>query len=204
MANTRNLISHVGWLISPTRKIIDYWKARGDREFRGKALRCWSLSLFAMEVVGCIALMALKNGVPLDSCSLFGSLLIIYAYSRICEVAYAFYKDPLSQAKDSDLKVRDRLVMAMRSYFGLAFNFAALFYFIPVANLFKVGDQCHLASFLEAFYFSGVTLATLGYGDVTPIHWLSRLLAVSEVFIGILIIAIAIATYVGGMNDGDG
>lgn len=200
----RNLIAHLCWLISPTRKIIDRWKVRGDRTYRGNALRRWSLWLFCAEVIGCVALMVLADGEPSTTPSFWSGVLIIYAYSRIFEIAYAFYKDPLSQAKESDLKVNDRLVMAMRSYFGLAFNFAVLYYFIPIAGLFKVAEQCHLSSFMESFYFSGVTLATLGYGDVTPIHWLSRLLAVSEVFTGILIIAIAIAAYVGGMKDGDG
>lgn len=57
---------------------------------------------------------------------------------------------------------------------------------------------------MEAFYFSGVTLATLGYGDITPVHWVSRLLAVCEVFVGILIIAVAVASYIGGMKETDG
>jgi voltage-gated potassium channel len=89
--------------------------------------------------------------------------------------------------------------MAMRSYFGLAINFAILYYFIPVANLFNNA----FGNFLEAFYFGGVTLATLGYGDILPHHWLSRLLALYEVFTGILIIAVAIATYVGGLGKDD-
>ena len=87
--------------------------------------------------------------------------------------------------------------MAMRSCFGLAFNFSLLFYFCPIDDLFKPP----LASFLDAFYFSGVTLATLGYGDILPSHPLSRLLALYEVFLGILIIAVAIATYIGSAKE---
>lgn len=195
----RNVIANFCWLLSPTRKIIDLWKVRGDRTYRGNALRRWSLGLFCAEAFGCVALMLLLDSNPSNTWSFWGVVLVAYAYSRIIEIAYAFYRDPLSQSKDSDLKVNDRIVMAMRSYFGLVFNFSLLYYYLPVAGLFK--DQ--LANFTEAFYFSGVTLATLGYGDVTPIHWVSRLLALGEVFTGILIIAVAVAAYVGGMKETD-
>jgi hypothetical protein len=73
------------------------------------------------------------------------------------------------------------------------------YYFIPIAGLFK----CSLGSFFEAFYFSGVTLTTLGYGDVVPKHRLCRLLSLSEAFAGILLVAVAIATYIGGSGERD-
>lgn len=195
------LFSNLGWLlVSPTRRIIDLWKVRGDEAYRGNALRRWSAWLFYSEAIGCAVLMLLFDQEPSTTWSFVGVALAYYAYSRIIEIAYAFYRDPLSQSKDSDLEVSDRIVMAMRSYFGLAFNFALLYYFLAIGCLFKVGEQYHLNSFVESFYFSGVTLATLGYGDVVPIHWVSRLLAVGEVFTGILIIAVAIAAYVGGIK----
>jgi hypothetical protein len=199
----RKQIAHLGWVLSPTRKFIDLWKVRGDSAHRGKALRRWSLWLFRVEVISCVAFILLVKGRQSTNIISIGSVLAFYALSRINEIAYAFYRDPLSQSKESDLTINDRIRMAMRSYFGLAFNFAVLYYFLPIAGLFKVGEQDHLSSFAESFYFSGVTLATLGYGDVLPIHWLSRLLALCEVFIGILIIAVAIATYVGHMKDKD-
>lgn len=197
----RKLFSNLGWcLVSPTRKIIDQWKVRGDRKYWGNALRRWSLGLFCAEAVACASLMLLFDREPSNSWSLVSIALVYYACSRIIEIAYAFYRDPLTQSKDSDLKVGERIVMAMRSYFGLAFNFALLYYFLPIDCFFKVGEQYHLSSFVESFYFSSVTIATLGYGDVVPIHWGSRLLAVGEVFTGIFLIAIAIAVYAGGMK----
>lgn len=199
----RGIIANSGWLLSPTRKIIDLWKARGDQVHRGNALRRWSLGLFCIEAIGCVALILLLDRPPSHAWSVVGIALVVYAYSRVNEIAYAFYLDPLSRRKDSDLEARDRIVMAMRSYFGVAFNFAVLYYFLPITGLFKGPDHSNLGSFTEAFYFSGVTLATLGYGDITPIHAASRLLAVCEVFIGILIIAVAVATYIGGIRGAD-
>jgi len=45
-------------------------------------------------------------------------------------------------------------------------------------------------------YFSYVTITTLGYGDVTPVHRFVRWLAQVEAVLGQLYIAILIATLV--------
>ena len=194
----RDHLPKIGWLLSPSRKLIDLLK-QGDQEHRGNMLRRWSFGLFTSELVACVLLMLLARSPSSREVSVFAVLAVIYAVSRINETAYAFYRDPLSKEKKSDLRVGERIRMAMRSYFGLAFNFALLYYFLPVACLFKAP----LAGFLEAFYFSGVTLATLGYGDILPIHWVSRLLALYQVFAGILIVAMAIATYIGERGESD-
>lgn len=202
----RKVIANLGWLLlSPTRKIIDLRKVRvrDDRVYRADTLRRWNLRLFYGEIVLCAALMLWFKEEPPTGLNFVGVVLAFYAWSRINEIAYAFYRDPLSQSKESDLTVNDRIRMAMRSYFGLGFNFAVLYYFLPITGLFKVGEQSHLGSFAESVYFSGVTLATLGYGDVVPVYWFSRLLALYEVFTGILIIAVAVATYVGRTKDED-
>jgi len=43
-------------------------------------------------------------------------------------------------------------------------------------------------SFLDSFYMAGVTLTTVGYGDLTPTHTLSKLFSVFLAFMGIGII----------------
>jgi hypothetical protein len=53
-------------------------------------------------------------------------------------------------------------------------------------------------SFMEALYFSGITISTLGLGDVTPTSGLYQVLAVSEALTGFGILTLAI-TYVLGI-----
>jgi voltage-gated potassium channel Kch len=159
----------------------------------------WSLGCLVVEGGGCLILLWLEQGVPSHKLDIISAVLIVYAYSRINEIAYAFYSDSLTQSKESDLKPLERIRMAMRSYWGLAFNFAILFYFLPLSGLFKEP----LANFFESLYFSVVTMTTLGYGDVLPHHWLARLLVMYEVITGIILIAVAIATYIGGINEAD-
>ena len=55
-------------------------------------------------------------------------------------------------------------------------------------------------SLMEAFYFSGVTIGTLGLGDVTPLNSLYQVIAVSEALIGYGILTLAI-TYVLGIYE---
>jgi hypothetical protein len=49
----------------------------------------------------------------------------------------------------------------------------------------------------DAFYFSFVTLTTLGYGDITPVHHVARAFATLEAVVGPLYLAILIARLVG-------
>lgn len=49
----------------------------------------------------------------------------------------------------------------------------------------------------DLFYYSYVTLTSLGYGDVTPAHPITRALAVVEVVIGQFYLAVLIARQVG-------
>ena len=48
----------------------------------------------------------------------------------------------------------------------------------------------------ELFYYSWVTLSTLGYGDITPVHPLARVGANIECFAGQFYIAIVVARLV--------
>ena len=46
------------------------------------------------------------------------------------------------------------------------------------------------------FYFSFVTLSTVGYGDITPVSRIARWLAAMEAMTGLLYVAVLIARLV--------
>lgn len=48
----------------------------------------------------------------------------------------------------------------------------------------------------DAFYFSFVTLCTVGYGDVTPVSKLARMLAIMEAIAGLFYVAVLISRIV--------
>ena len=76
-------------------------------------------------------------------------------------------------------------------YSVLVMVFAALYRILDVtatAPNFVVGGRPRDISFAESLYFSVVTMATVGYGDITPLSDLARLLAAIQVVVGILLL----------------
>lgn len=51
-------------------------------------------------------------------------------------------------------------------------------------------EEMRRRSFLHFFYFSAVTITTLGYGDVFPTKYYSKILTIIEVFVGLFLILI--------------
>jgi hypothetical protein len=58
-------------------------------------------------------------------------------------------------------------------------------------------SQGDVARYPELVYYSFVTLTTLGYGDITPVGSLPRVLSTAEAVIGQLYLAILVAALVG-------
>jgi hypothetical protein len=50
-----------------------------------------------------------------------------------------------------------------------------------------------ITSTIDSFYFSTITLATLGYGDIHPVSEVAKLLSAIEVIVGVFLIAIVIS-----------
>jgi voltage-gated potassium channel len=58
------------------------------------------------------------------------------------------------------------------------------------------GTKETMAGF-NAFYFSYITLSTAGFGDITPVSKVARMLAATEAITGVLYVAVLIARLVG-------
>jgi len=68
----------------------------------------------------------------------------------------------------------------------------ALIYLPRMETEFKIDNAAHGNSILQAFYFSGVTFLTIGYGDILPVSGATRMLALIEGAAGIAIISLSI------------
>ncbi|SER58860.1 potassium channel LctB [Gracilibacillus ureilyticus] len=76
-------------------------------------------------------------------------------------------------------------------YFTVLTSFACLYFVLSFQGVLLLDDgKLHrlppLETLAHSFYFSGVTLMTVGYGDITPIGW-GRLLALIESLIGYIL-----------------
>lgn len=68
----------------------------------------------------------------------------------------------------------------------------ALIYTPRMETGFKISNEVPSSSILQAFYFSGVTLLTIGYGDIMPITDTTRIIALIEGASGLAIISLSI------------
>ena len=66
----------------------------------------------------------------------------------------------------------------------------------PGAFAFNTATGTHSIRGFNAFYFSFVTLSTVGYGDITPVSKVARMLAAMEAMTGLLYVAVLIARLV--------
>lgn len=97
--------------------------------------------------------------------------------------------------------VGSSLTMRLRRVFRAAFRkkvtyVVTLFVTVAVINAFLFyyfegwRDDIDLAT---AFYWSVITMATIGYGDVTPVTWAGRVLAMEAAVVGITAFTIAVS-----------
>jgi hypothetical protein len=94
---------------------------------------------------------------------------------------------------------RERLYAATSFYLLAGLAFAAIYHGLwqlDPGALRAAGDPSLAPDLATAVYFSFVTLATLGYGDVVPVTPLARSLAISEAVGAQLFVAVLIARLV--------
>lgn len=66
----------------------------------------------------------------------------------------------------------------------------------PGSFSFNTSGGKHSMNGFNAFYFSFITLSTVGYGDITPLSRIARWLAAMEAMTGLLYVAVLIARLV--------
>ena len=67
--------------------------------------------------------------------------------------------------------------------------FSFLYYLLDIVNTKSIMLNRSLTTYCDYLYFSIVTFITIGYGDLAPLHWIARLLACFEGFLGVFLIA---------------
>ncbi len=67
--------------------------------------------------------------------------------------------------------------------------------------LYNVEPQTFDNNFLNAFYWSGITLTTVGYGDVYPVTMIGKFIGLVSSFVGIGIIALPTGFIAGEVLD---
>jgi hypothetical protein len=113
-----------------------------------------------------------------------------------------------SYLKNARTVSNSHLYTAVSIYVLLGMLFFALYSAIDVLypGSFQHGTSAagtNRPSPSELMYFSLITLSTIGYGDIVPVHGEARMFAALEGMIGVLYVAIAIALLVSAYKQPD-
>jgi inward rectifier potassium channel len=77
-------------------------------------------------------------------------------------------------------------VFSLGFYLTVNLAFAIIYYIIGIENLMGIDSNHGLSEFWEAYFFSSQTLTTVGYGRVSPVGYITNIIASVEAFIGLL------------------
>lgn len=92
------------------------------------------------------------------------------------------------------------IVPMMVSYCAFNYAFAVMYVFISSidASSFSIG---HPLGVIEAVYFSVITSATIGYGDITPRSDTARMMVVIQVGISLLYVITLFSAFASHLRD---
>jgi hypothetical protein len=87
-------------------------------------------------------------------------------------------------------------------YLLLALLFASLHQFLAVFQANYLGGVTGTPTASDLLYFSVITMATVGFGDITPVSEIARAVTVVEALVGQLYLVSVVAGVVGGFRAG--
>jgi inward rectifier potassium channel len=89
------------------------------------------------------------------------------------------------------MKWRKFNLIVIASYLIINLLFATIYLWIGVEGLNVKNTENETHDFLNAFYFSAQTFSTVGYGRENPINHTANLVAVMEMLVGLMYLALA-------------
>jgi len=131
---------------------------------------------------------------PFVASAAFGVTAVLIVYCIYCVLRYVL------QARYITL---DQIYAGISVYLMLGLAFGCMYYLLVILNpgCFSVNTAKSTGSTPDLIYFSFVTLATLGYGDITPITKAARTMAEMEAIAGTLYIAVFMARLVSMRSE---
>jgi len=120
-------------------------------------------------------------------------------------VGSIFFQDILKDRRISINEIHGAIsvYLLIGIFFGMVFQIVAVF--DPNALYFNPTNFTNATpSDGEYFYYSFITLTTVGYGDVSPVAPIARSVSMIEAILGVMYVATMIARFVGIHTNKDG
>ena len=147
--------------------------------------------------------------VPLDFFPIVGIVLaLFYIYLLAGDMFLSvFGHEELEQKRgmidiSNVQEIREEITGAMIKYFGGVISFATIYCGLQEllgGRAFSIPDPSSLP-YVDFLYFSVVTIATVGYGDILATHWIAKAFVCGEIFFGLsfvlLIFTMLVSLYI--------
>ena len=123
-------------------------------------------------------------------------LIAIFPKFRIVRLLKLYhYMHGASSLFDALLKKRFEFIFLGYMLFGITFTFGSIFYLLE----YGINDQIH--SYLDALYWALVTISTVGYGDISPVTQLGKVVAMMGIVVGIGMISFVTSVMVSAFSE---
>ncbi|MEM7705979.1 MAG: potassium channel family protein [Pseudomonadota bacterium] len=154
----------------------------------------WSVSHSLVQVasVGALSVITLA-GVWFQLTGLPAALTQLSGAACFAVVSLVLARDVFGRRRHIS---KDVIYGGINIYLTIGLAFALLYRALVTMAPDAIDGLAPNASVDHAFYFSFVTLTTLGYGDITPVSSGARMLAAVEAIIGQLYLAVLLAMLV--------
>jgi len=105
------------------------------------------------------------------------------------------YMHGASSLFDALLKKRFEFIFLGYMLFAITFTLGSIFY------LLEFGINAKLTSYLDAIYWALVTISTVGYGDISPVTELGKILSMFGIVFGIAMISFVTSVMVSAFSE---
>jgi voltage-gated potassium channel len=93
------------------------------------------------------------------------------------------------------LKKRFEFIFLGYMLFGITFTFGSIFYLLE----FGINESLH--SYLDAIYWALVTISTVGYGDISPVTEMGKIVSMFGIVFGIAMISFVTSVMVSAFSE---
>lgn len=123
-------------------------------------------------------------------------LIAIFPKFRIIRLFKLYhYMHGTSSLFKALIKKRFEFIFLGYLLFGIVFSFGTLFYALE----FGINEELH--SYLDAIYWALVTVSTVGYGDISPVTDLGKIISMFGIVFGIAMISFVTSVMVSAFSE---